>query len=119
MCGTNSGQLRGFVASRAVAGPLMRSYRSLLTPLAYIPVGNIRDGMIGEGNGFAVGPWWIASRLFRFIRSWFPQAQVFKNILDDGRLINDDDEAHRMAAFGTFKRVDLVDFLDEPGPVGF
>ena len=47
-----------------------------------------------------------------------PAAQVFQDLANDGGLVDDGNEAHRSAAWGTGQRVDRIDFLDEPGPGG-
>ena len=45
--------------------------------------------------------------------------QVFQNFADDGSLVDDGDNAHGVMTSGTFQRLNLIDFLYEPCPVGF
>lgn len=74
--------------------------------------------MVGQWNGLTVGPGRVTGRVFGWFRSWVPQAQMFEYAVNEIRFIDDGNDAHGVVTFWTFKRVDLVDFLDEPGPVG-
>ena len=44
---------------------------------------------------------------------------MLEDALNDIGIVNERDDAHRGAAVGTLERIDLVDFLNQPGPVGF
>ena len=75
--------------------------------------------MIGKWDGFTVGPWGIAGRVVGLLRHGVPQAQVFEYAADDSSVVDDGDDAHGIFTFWAFQRVDFIDFLDKPGPVGF
>ena len=55
--------------------------------------------------------------MIRFLGTGIPLVQVLEDLADDGRFINDGDEAHGVAAFRAFEGVDFVYLLDEPSPV--
>jgi hypothetical protein len=44
---------------------------------------------------------------------------VFEDAFDDTGIVDECDDAHGGAAAGALKRVDLVNFLNQPGPAGF
>ncbi len=43
---------------------------------------------------------------------------MLEDPFDDIAIVDKRDDAHCGAAVGTFERIDLADFLNEPGPVG-
>ena len=47
-----------------------------------------------------------------------PEVQVHEDPFDDLGIVNERDDAHRGTAVAALERVDLVDFLNQPGPVG-
>ena len=50
-------------------------------------------------------------------RSDQPEAQVFQDGLDDLSVFNEADDAHDSLALRAGQGIDLIDFLNEPGPV--
>ncbi len=63
-------------------------------------------------------PGWIGTGGRHGLGLRVPHVQVPENPFDDIGLVDECDGAHRSAAVGTFQRVDLVDFLNQPGPAG-
>jgi len=51
--------------------------------------------------------------------SWFdePQPQVFQDGLDDLPVFDEADDLHDSSTLRTGQGIDLVDLLDQPGPV--
>lgn len=66
--------------------------------------------MVGEGNRHIAWPPRVAGGVVQLFWCWFSQMQVFEEKTDD---------AQGMAAVWTIKRIDFVDLLNGPGPVGF
>ena len=43
---------------------------------------------------------------------------MLEDTFDDIGIVDECDDAHSGTAVGTFERIDHVDFLNQPGPVG-
>ena len=67
--------------------------------------GDIRDRMIGERDSGIGRPRRVARGLFGLFRYGVPPVQVVQNFPDDGSLVDDGNDAHGVAAFGAFERV--------------
>ena len=47
----------------------------------------------------------------------FPQTEVFEDLFYDVFGLNESDDGHRPMALGTSQGVNLIDFLNQSGPV--
>ena len=75
--------------------------------------------MVSERDGGIGRPGWVATGMLQWSGFGVPEAQVFKDDADERTLIDDGDDAHRGAASRACQGVDLIGFLNKPGPVGF
>ena len=73
--------------------------------------------MVGEGEGGIGGPRRVAGGVFGLFRYGVPEAQVFEDVVYDGSIVDDRDDAQGVAALRALQWVDFVDLLNEPGPV--
>ncbi len=80
--------------------------------------GDVWAGVVGEWQGFPLWPRWIAAPVLPGDRPAIPDLQVSEDPLDNRRFIDQRNDAHDRAAVGALKRIDLVDFLNQPGPIG-
>ena len=78
----------------------------------------IRDRVAGEGDRYLSRPGRVAGRVVGLFRFRVPLAQVFQNFSNNNGVIDNGDDTHGVVTLGAFKRVDFVDLLNEPGPVG-
>ena len=81
--------------------------------------GDVRHGVIGEGQGLVFGPGRIGAVRVARLGCRIPHAQVFEDPCDDIGIVDERDDAHGGAAVGALERIDLVNFLNQPGPAGF
>lgn len=88
------------------------------TRSSVIGSGDIRYWVIVEGHGLAFGPRQIGAGRRAGLGLWVPRAQVFEDASDNTDFVYECDDAHGGAALRAPERVDRVDFLDQPGPVG-
>ena len=68
-------------------------------------------GGVKSDHFFSLVPVWRGLGLF-------PETQMFKDLLDDIRLVDEADDAHPSLGFGTSKGVCFINFSDEVGPAG-
>jgi len=78
-----------------------------------------RYGVIGQRQGLAFGHGRIGAGAVKCLGRRVPQVQVPEDPFDDIGVVDERDDAHRGAAVGTLERIDLVNFLNQPGPAGF
>ena len=49
---------------------------------------------------------------------WVPGVEVFEDAFDDTGIVDECDDAHGGATASALERIDFVDFLNQPCPVG-